>query len=72
MIRESGIMLTIILAGIGVWFLLEGAIYAGAPSAMKRFGAWLSEMPEPTIRQSGLWSMAIGALLLYLMVRFGG
>ena len=65
-------MLTIILAGIGVWFLLEGAIYAGAPSAMKRFGAWLAEMPEPTIRQSGLWSMAIGALLLYLMVRFGG
>lgn len=65
-------MLTIILAGIGVWFLLEGAIYAGAPDAMKRFGAWLSEMPASTIRQSGLWSMAIGALLLYVMVRFGG
>jgi len=65
-------MLTIILAGIGVWFLAEGAIYAGAPGAMKRFGAWLAEMPEGTIRQSGLWSMAIGALLLYLMVRFGG
>ena len=65
-------MLSIVLAGIGVWFLLEGAIYAGAPDAMKRSGAWLSEMPESTIRQSGLWSMAIGALLLYLMVRFGG
>ena len=65
-------MLIIILAGIGMWFLLEGAIYAGMPDAMKRFGAWLSKMPENTIRQSGLWSMAIGALLLYVMARFGG
>jgi len=65
-------MLTIILAGIGLWFLMEGAIYATAPDAMKRFGAWLSEMPEGTIRQSGLWSMAIGGVLLYAMVRFGG
>lgn len=65
-------MLTIILAGIGLWFLIEGGVYAGAPAAMKRFGAWLAEMPEATIRQSGLWSMSIGAILLYVMVRFGG
>ena len=65
-------MLTIILAGIGLWFLLEGSIYTGAPAAMKRFGAWLSVMPEATIRQSGMWAMAIGGLLLYAMVRFGG
>lgn len=65
-------MLTIALAGIGLWFLLEGAIYAGAPGAMKRFGLWLSELPETTIRQSGLWTMAIGGVLLYVMVRFGG
>ena len=65
-------MLTIILAGIGLWFLLEGAIYTTAPDAMKRFGAWLAEMPAGTIRQSGMWSMAIGGLLLYVMVRFGG
>ena len=65
-------MLTILFAGIGLWFLMEGAIYAGAPSAMKRFGAWLAEMPEASIRQSGFLSMAIGAILLYAMVRFVG
>ncbi len=64
-------MWTILLAGIGLWFLLEGAIYAAAPDAMKRFGDWLSQMPVGTIRQSGLVSMAIGAILLYAMVRFG-
>ena len=65
-------MWEIMLAGIGLWFLLEGALYAGAPDATKRFGEWLSNMPEQTIRQSGLWSMAFGGVLLYVMVRFGG
>lgn len=65
-------MWTIIFAGIGLWLLLEGLIYAAAPEAMKRFGAWLADMPEQTIRQSGLWSVGLGTLLLYCMVRFGG
>lgn len=65
-------MWTIFLAGVGLTFLLEGAMYAAAPDSMKRFGQWLSELPESTIRQAGLWSMAIGGVLLYTMVRFGG
>ncbi|GAB5458690.1 MAG: hypothetical protein Hens3KO_17200 [Henriciella sp.] len=65
-------MWTIILAGIGLWFLLEGAMYAAAPEAMRRFGAWLSNLPESAVRQSGLLSMGIGALILYIMLRFGG
>lgn len=65
-------MLTLIVAAVGIWFFIEGAMYAGAPAAMKRFGAWLSQLPEETIRQSGLWSMAIGGVLFYAMVRFGG
>lgn len=65
-------MWTILFAGLGLWFLLEGAMYAASPEAMKRFGAWIAEMPEQSIRQSGLWSMAFGGLLLYGMLRFGG
>ena len=63
-------MWTIVLAGVGLWFLLEGAMYAAAPDAMKRFGEWLSSLPEAAVRQSGLLSMAIGALILYVMLRF--
>ena len=62
----------ILLAGLGLWFLLEGAMYAIAPDAMKQFGAWLSELPEGAVRQSGLLSMALGGVLLYAMLRFGG
>ena len=65
-------MWTILFAGVGLWFLLEGLFYAAAPDAMKRFGAWLAEMPEEAVRSAGLWSMAFGALLLYCMVRFAG
>lgn len=65
-------MWQILLCGLGLWLFLEGAMYAAAPDAMKRFGEWLAAMPESTIRQSGLWSMGIGALFLYGMVRFSG
>lgn len=62
---------TIILAGVGLWFLLEGVMYAAAPDAMKRFGQLLSELPEHAIRQAGILSMLFGGLLLYAVVRFG-
>ncbi len=65
-------MWTILLAGIGLWFLLEGAMYAAAPEAMKRFGEWLSNLPDTAVRQSGLLSMATGALALYMVLRFTG
>lgn len=64
-------MLTVLLAGLGLWFLIEGALYAGAPDAMKRFSAMISSLPEASIRQSGLLSMALGGVLLYAMIRFG-
>jgi len=64
-------MWTIIVAGIGLWFLIEGLLYAVFPDAMKQFGAWLSELPESSIRQSGIFSAVLGLVLLYAMVRFG-
>ncbi len=62
-------MLKIILAGLGLWFLIEGALYAAAPDAMKRFGVWLSNLPVEAVRQSGILSMAIGGIALYAVLR---
>ncbi|MEM0985446.1 MAG: DUF2065 domain-containing protein [Pseudomonadota bacterium] len=60
---------TLILFGIGIWFLVEGAMYALAPDAMRRFLAWAAAMPVPDLRSAGLWTAAFGALLLYIGVR---
>ncbi len=65
-------MLSIILAGLGLWFVVEGAMYALSPEMMKRFGAWLAQLPDDAVRQSGILSMVIGALIFYVMLRFGG
>lgn len=61
---------TLILAGIGVWFLAEGVAYALAPESMKRFLDWAARLPVTEIRQGGLWTAALGAILLYAAVRF--
>lgn len=65
-------MWTILLAGIGLWFLVEGLMYAAAPDAMKRLAVWLSNQPDAAVRQMGLLSVAAGVLLLYVLVRFVG
>ena len=65
-------MWTIMLAGLGLWFLAEGLMYAAAPEMMKRFGAWLANLPDEAVRQSGVLSMVLGGVLLYAMLRFGG
>ncbi|MEM8615823.1 MAG: DUF2065 domain-containing protein [Pseudomonadota bacterium] len=62
-------MWTLLLAALGLWFLIEGLIYAGAPSQMRRFGAWLTTLPDDVLRQAGLFSMAIGALFLVIALR---
>ncbi|MGB1069233.1 MAG: DUF2065 domain-containing protein [Henriciella sp.] len=63
---------TLIFAGLGLWLAFEGLMYAAVPDAMKRFGRMLSELPEPAIRQMGLLSMALGVLITYVVLRFGG
>lgn len=65
-------MWKIVLAGLGLWFLIEGLVYAAAPDMMRRFGALLANMPEAAIRQAGLLSVGLGLVLLYAMLRFGG
>ncbi len=61
---------TLILAGIGVWFVAEGAAYALAPDSMKRLLHWAARLPVAELRQGGLWTVALGAILLYAALRF--
>ena len=58
-------ILEALLLGLGLWLFLEGALYAASPEAMQRFLNWAARLPLPELRQAGLWSAALGAILLY-------
>lgn len=60
---------TILLAGFGLWFLLEGAVYALAPGSAKRFLDWAARLPMDAIRNAGLWTAILGAILIYGALR---
>ena len=61
----------VLIAAIGLWFALEGILYAAAPDTMRRMAAWLSALPLDAVRSGGVWSAILGLILLYLAVRFG-
>ena len=61
--------LVIIFAALGLWFAIEGAAYALAPDAMKRFLEWAARMTPPEIRSAGVWTALFGIILLYVALR---
>ncbi len=66
---ESLPVWTILLAALGLWFLVEGSLYALAPDAVQRFLAWAARIPAPELRQAGVWTAVLGVLLLYVGMR---
>lgn len=60
----------ILLAAIGLWFAIEGILYAAAPDTMKRMGEWLSRLPVESIRSAGMWSAILGLVIFYAAIRF--
>ncbi len=60
--------LQMILAGIGIWLFVEGAIYAVAPDFMRRMAAFLARMPAREIALAGIGSAAVGAILMIIAV----
>jgi uncharacterized protein YjeT (DUF2065 family) len=65
-------MLTHILIGLALWFLIEGLLYAAAPDAMKRFARYIAELPEAAIRQAGFLTMVLGIVFFWVVLRFSG
>lgn len=60
---------TVLLAGFGVWLLVEGALCALAPDYMRRIGQLLSSIPPRDLALGGLVVAAVGAALLIVAVR---
>jgi uncharacterized protein YjeT (DUF2065 family) len=60
----------ILLAALGLWFALEGILYAAAPDAMKRMAEFLARLPVESVRSGGIWSAILGLVLFYAAVRF--
>ncbi len=57
-------MLTALLVGMGVALALEGAAYALAPEAMKRFLSQILDMPGDQLRIAGLVALVSGVALV--------
>ena len=55
------------LTGIAFFLIIEGLVYALAPSALKRMAALLPQMPEGQLRASGLAAVAFGVLMVWFI-----
>ena len=56
-----------LLSIIGVFLAVEGALYAGAPSALKKMAFEVSQMDEAVLRRAGLFALIAGVLLVWLV-----
>ncbi len=61
----------ILLAGVGMWFLLEGAAYAVAPDFMRRLAVLVTQMNTRELTMAGLIGGAVGIALIWLAVHLG-
>ena len=55
-----------LLVGIGMVLVIEGLVYALAPSLVERLLETLRAMPEETRRTLGIAAVALGVLFLWL------
>ncbi len=54
------------LAAIGLFFAIEGIIFAAFPLGAKRAMAAALEFPDGRLRVAGLLSAAVGVLIVWL------
>ena len=59
-----------ILTAIGLVFVIEGLIYALAPGGMKQLMEMMREMPDETLRNTGLAAAAVGVALVWIARQF--
>ena len=59
--------MTDFLAALGLVLMIEGALYALFPDAMKRFVRMALKMPPATMRGAGLFSTILGLVVIWLV-----
>lgn len=55
------------LAGIAFFLIIEGLLYAAAPSFVKGLAAMLPEFTESQLRTGGIIAMGIGVFGIWLI-----
>ena len=60
--------LSVIVVAIGGAMLLEGAVYALFPAAMKRAMREMQSLPDGALRVGGLAAGVIGLAIVYFML----
>lgn len=55
----------LLLLGVGLVLLVEGALYALLPASLQRLMRYAHQLPVQQLRWSGLAALALGALLLW-------
>ncbi|MXN43838.1 DUF2065 family protein [Shinella kummerowiae] len=55
------------LTGIAFFMIIEGLVYALAPSVLKRMAEMLPTIPESQLRVSGLVAVALGVAMVWFI-----
>ena len=55
------------LTGIAFFLIIEGLVYALAPSVLKRMAEMLPQIPEGQLRVSGLVAVALGVAMVWFI-----
>jgi len=56
--------------GIGVWILIDGLVFGIMPETMSRLLEQMRQAGTDDLRQAGLISAAIGAVIVFMIVCF--
>ncbi len=55
-----------IVTAIGLVFVIEGLIYALMPGGMKQMMAMMRDLPEESLRNTGMVAVAIGVAVVWI------
>ena len=63
--------MTLLLLAFGLVMVLEGLVYALAPSLLERMLEMLREMPQTVVRQIGALVVVCGLILIWTAFQLG-